>query len=64
MDSVLRRRFLAGTEWFSDWVAVHLDTKPREMTSQEQELLKMIAGDLMDQIKRRPVAEAAKICPV
>ena len=37
-----------------------LDTKPREMTSQEQELLKMIAGDLMDQIKRRPVAEAAK----
>jgi len=37
-----------------------LDTKPREMTSQEQELLKMIAGDVMDQIKRRPVAEAAK----
>ncbi|HSU54481.1 MAG TPA: AI-2E family transporter [Candidatus Dormibacteraeota bacterium] len=37
-----------------------LDTKPREMTRQEQELLKMIAGDVMDQIKRRPVAEAAK----
>ena len=35
-----------------------LDTKPREMTRQEQELLKMIAGDLMEQIKRRPVAEA------
>ncbi len=34
-----------------------LDTKPREMTRQEQELLKMIAGDLMEQIKRRPVAE-------
>jgi hypothetical protein len=27
------------------------------MTKQEQELLKMIAGDLMEQIKRRPVAE-------
>jgi predicted PurR-regulated permease PerM/GAF domain-containing protein len=36
-----------------------LDTKPREMTRQEQELLKMIAGDMMEQIKRRPVAEAA-----
>jgi GAF domain-containing protein len=34
-----------------------LDTKPREMTMQEQELLKMIAGDVMEQIKRRPVAE-------
>jgi hypothetical protein len=27
------------------------------MTTQEQELLKMIAGDVMEQIKRRPVAE-------
>ena len=34
-----------------------LDTKPREMTRQEQELLKMIAEDVMEQIKRRPVAE-------
>jgi predicted PurR-regulated permease PerM len=34
-----------------------LDTKPRDMTSQEQDLLKMIAGDVMEQIKRRPVAE-------
>jgi GAF domain len=33
-----------------------LDTKPREMTKQEEELLKMIAGDVMEQIKRRPVA--------
>jgi GAF domain-containing protein len=32
-----------------------LDTKPREMTPQEQELLKMIAADVMEQIKRRPV---------
>jgi methylmalonyl-CoA mutase cobalamin-binding subunit len=38
-----------------------LDTKPRDMTWQEQELLKMIAGDVMEQIKRRPVAEVAKI---
>jgi GAF domain-containing protein len=37
-----------------------LDTKPREMTRQEQELLKMIAGDVMEQIKRRPVAETSK----
>ncbi len=37
-----------------------LDTKPRTMTTQEQDLLKMIAEDLMDQIKRRPVAETAK----
>src|SRR5262249_50109332 len=34
-----------------------LDTKPREITSQEQELLKMIAADVMEQIKHRPVAE-------
>jgi len=37
-----------------------LDTKPREITSQEQELLKMIAADLMERIKRRPVAEVPK----
>ena len=37
-----------------------LDTNPREMTSQEQELLKMIAGDVMEQIKRRPVGEVSK----
>ena len=35
-----------------------LDTKPHEMTTQEQELLKMIAGNVMEQIKRRPIAEA------
>jgi predicted PurR-regulated permease PerM/GAF domain-containing protein len=34
-----------------------LDTSPRDMTAQEQELLKMIAGDVMEQIKRRPVTE-------
>jgi GAF domain-containing protein len=37
-----------------------LGTEPRELTKQEQELLKMIAGDVMEQIKRRPVAEARK----
>jgi predicted PurR-regulated permease PerM/GAF domain-containing protein len=37
-----------------------LDTKPRDMTRQERELLKMIAGDLMEQIKRRPVAETPR----
>jgi GAF domain-containing protein len=40
-----------------------LDTKPREMTRQEQELLKMIAGDVMEQIKRRPVGEAPNTHP-
>ena len=29
------------------------------MSRQEQELLKMIAGDVMEDIKRRPVAEAS-----
>jgi predicted PurR-regulated permease PerM/methylmalonyl-CoA mutase cobalamin-binding subunit len=36
-----------------------LDTKPRDITSQELDLLKMIAADVMEQIKRRPVAETA-----
>jgi hypothetical protein len=30
------------------------------MTSQERDLLKMIAADVMEQIKRRPVAEIPK----
>lgn len=36
-----------------------LDTNPREMTRQEEELLKMIAEDVMEQIKRRPITETA-----
>ena len=40
-----------------------LDTKPRDMTTQEQELLKMIASDVMEQIKRRPVAEKPRTLP-
>jgi predicted PurR-regulated permease PerM/GAF domain-containing protein len=41
-----------------------LDTKPRDMTQQEQELLKMIGDDVMEEIKRRPVAEVPKIAVV
>ena len=40
-----------------------LDTKPREITTQEQDLLKMIAGDVMEQIKRRRVAETPNTHP-
>jgi predicted PurR-regulated permease PerM len=35
-----------------------LDTQPRDITTHEQELLKMIAGDVMEQIKRRRVEDA------
>jgi predicted PurR-regulated permease PerM/GAF domain-containing protein len=34
-----------------------LDTKPRDMSPHEQDLLKMIAAEVMEQIKRRPVGE-------
>ena len=50
---------LRGPNGFPIGTLTILDTKPREITRQEQELLKMIAGDVMEQIKRRPVAEAA-----
>jgi predicted PurR-regulated permease PerM len=36
-----------------------LDTKPRDLSKQQQDLLKLIAGDVMEQIKRRPVTESA-----
>ena len=49
---------LRGPNGFPIGTLSILDTKPREMTRQEQELLKMIAGDVMEQIKRRPVSEA------
>jgi len=48
---------LRGPNGFPIGTLSILDTKPREMTRQEQELLKMIAGDVMEQIKRRRVAE-------
>jgi GAF domain-containing protein len=50
---------LRGPNGFPIGTLSILDTKPREMTRQEQDLLKMIAGDVMEQIKRRPVAETA-----
>jgi len=55
---------LRGPNGFPIGALCILDTKPREMTKQEQELLKMIAGDVMEQIKRRPVAETAKHSPI
>jgi predicted PurR-regulated permease PerM/GAF domain-containing protein len=48
---------LRGPNGFPIGTLSILDAKPREMTMQEQDLLKMIAGDVMEQIKRRPVAE-------
>ena len=48
---------LRGPNGFPIGTLSILDTKPREMPRQEQDLLKMIAGDVMEQIKRRPVAE-------
>jgi len=49
---------LRGPNGFPIGTLSILDTKPREMARQEQDLLKMIAGDVMEQIKRRPVAAA------
>ena len=48
---------LRGPNGFPIGTLTILDTKPREVTSQEQDLLEMIAGDVMEQIKRRRVAE-------
>ena len=48
---------LRGPNGFPIGTLTILDTKPREVTRQEQDLLKMIAGDVMEQIKRRRVAE-------
>ena len=38
-----------------------LDTKPRDMSPQEQDLLKMIAADVMEQIKRRRVTHTPDV---
>jgi predicted PurR-regulated permease PerM/methylmalonyl-CoA mutase cobalamin-binding subunit len=48
---------LRGPNGFPIGTLTILDTKPREITRQEQDLLKMIAGDVMEQIKRRRVTE-------
>jgi GAF domain-containing protein len=54
---------LRGPNGFSIGTLSILDTKPREMTRQEQDLFKMIAGDVMEQIKRRPIAETPNTHP-
>jgi predicted PurR-regulated permease PerM/GAF domain-containing protein len=54
---------LRGPNGFPIGTLSILDTKPREMPRQEQDLLKMIAGDVMEQIKRRPVAETPDTHP-
>jgi GAF domain-containing protein len=38
-----------------------LDTKPREMSGQEQQLLQIVAEDAMEEIKRRPVGNGRAI---
>ena len=54
---------LRGPNGFPIGTLTILDTKPREITRQEQDLLKMIAGDVMEQIKRRRVAETSNTHP-
>src|SRR5512133_377643 len=54
---------LRGPNGFPIGTVTMLDTKPREVTRQEQDLLKMIAGDVMEQIKRRRVAETPNTHP-
>ena len=54
---------LRGPNGFPIGTLTILDTKPRDITRQEQELLKMIAGDVMEQIKRRRVAETPNTHP-
>jgi predicted PurR-regulated permease PerM/methylmalonyl-CoA mutase cobalamin-binding subunit len=54
---------LRGPNGFPIGTLSILDAKPRELTRQEQELLKMIAADVMEQIKRRRVAETPNTHP-
>ena len=54
---------LRGPNGFPIGTLTILDTKPREVTRQEQDLLKMIAGDVMEQIKRRRVTETPNTHP-
>ena len=51
---------LRGPNGFPIGALCVLDTNPREMTRQERDLLNMIAGDVMEQIKRRRVTEASE----
>jgi len=54
---------LRGPNGFPIGTLTILDTKPREVTRQEQDLLKMIAGDVMEQINRRRVTEPPNTHP-
>jgi predicted PurR-regulated permease PerM/methylmalonyl-CoA mutase cobalamin-binding subunit len=54
---------LRGPNGFPIGTLTILDTKPRDITRQEQELLKMIAADVMEQIKRRRVTETPATHP-
>jgi GAF domain-containing protein len=54
---------LRGPNGFPIGTLTILDTKPRDITRQEQELLKMIAADVMEQIKRRRVTETPDTHP-
>jgi len=54
---------LRGPNGFPIGTLTILDTKPREITRQEQDLLKMIAGDVMEQINRRRVTEPPNTHP-
>jgi len=54
---------LRGPNGFPIGTLTILDTKPRDITRQEQDLLKMIAGDVMEQIKRRRVTETPNTHP-
>jgi predicted PurR-regulated permease PerM len=48
---------LRGPNGFPVGALSILDTQPRDMSPQEQDLLKMIAADVMEQIKRRRVPD-------
>ena len=52
---------LRGPNGFPVGALSILDTKPRDMSPQEQDLLKMIAADVMEQIKRRRVTHTPDV---
>jgi GAF domain-containing protein len=52
---------LRGPNGFPVGALSILDTKPRDMSPQEQNLLKMIASDVMEQIKRRRVTHTPDV---
>src|SRR6266478_930030 len=52
---------LRGPNGFPVGALSILDTQPRDMSPQEQDLLKMIAADVMEQIKRRRVTHTPDV---